>query len=305
MIGLLFSGQGEQRTGLTQDLYDSVPQCRQIIDEAGIILQQDLAELLYDPAKAADLSSTRFGQSAILAISYGLYQLIKGSLPKKKFGIGLSLGEYSALAASDQLNFKAALQLTKKRGELMQQASDLTTSKMIAIVKTDLADIEYICSDVGSVQVANVNTPDQVVVGGPAVAVEQVAAILADQGKRTVELNVSGAFHTPVMQPAQEKLHIALKQIEWQPGNFPVYSTTTQEEFFSKMITANLTKQLVSTTYFAKTLAEHSTDLNAVIELGPGKTLTSFARKTIRGIRTYRTDSYADLNKTISELEAM
>lgn len=305
MIGLLFSGQGAQKTGLTQDLYNSIPQYRHIIDEAGKILDQDLAALLYDPFKATDLASTRFCQSAILAISYGLYQLIKDSLPKEKFGIGLSLGEYSALAASKQMNFKTALQLTKRRGELMQQASDMTASKMLAVIKTDLTDIESACNDVGLVQVANVNTPDQVVVGGPVTAVDQVSAILASQGKRTLEFNVSGAFHTLVMQPAQERLYGALKQVNWQLGTFPVYSTTTQEEFLPDMITDNLTKQLISTTYFAKTLEEHNTGLTAVIELGPGKTLTSFARKIISGIKTYRTDSYAALNKTISGLETM
>ncbi|MDF7639536.1 ACP S-malonyltransferase [Lactobacillus sp. ESL0791] len=307
MIGLLFSGQGAQKTVLTEDLYENNPHYRQIIDESSSILGMDIASLLFDKNQADKLASTKYSQPAIMTMSYGLYSLLHNYLPQKKFGIGLSLGEYSALACSGYVGLATALQLIKRRGELMQQASDQTKSSMAAVMKVDLAAVEAACqkaSKLGIVQVANVNTPDQVVVGGEQEAVAAVADDLTAQGARIVPLQVSGAFHTPVMAPIQKDLEKELHKVEWQQGSFPVFSTTTQEKFTPTMLTANLTKQLVSTTYFAKTLGQHSAGLTAVIEIGPGRTLISFARKIVPGIATYRTDSGSELEKTISALEA-
>ncbi|MDF7672805.1 ACP S-malonyltransferase [Lactobacillus sp. ESL0701] len=307
MIGLLFSGQGAQKTGLTQDLYETVPTYRKVIDQAATILDFDLPSLLFDESQASKLASTRYCQPAILAISYGLYQLIEANLPEAKFGIGLSLGEYSALAASGHVDFATALRLIKRRGELMQQASDNTPSKMAAVMKADLADVQAACKEatsLGAVGVANVNTPQQIVIGGATTAVDQVISELTAAGKRVVPLKVSGAFHTPVMAPIQADLNAELRTVDWQAGTFPVYSTTTQMVFSPENLTANLTQQLVSTTYFAKTLSEHKADLTAVIEVGPGRTLISFARKLDRKLPTYRLDSSVELQKTIAALEA-
>ncbi|MDF7682896.1 ACP S-malonyltransferase [Lactobacillus sp. ESL0679] len=308
MIGLLFSGQGAQKTGLTQDLYETIPTYHKVIDDAATILQFDLPSLLFDEAKEADLASTKYCQPAILAMSYGLYQLIKTELPRDKFGIGLSLGEYSALAASGCVDFATALRLIKCRGELMQAASESTPSKMAAIMKADLADVQAVCKDaagLGAIGVANVNTPQQIVVGGVSAAVDQVVSDLKAAGKRVVPLQVSGAFHTPVMAPIQSALNTKLQTVNWQHGTFPVYSTTTQAEFKPDTLTDNLTKQLVSTTYFAKTLAAHQANLDAVIEVGPGRTLISFARKLNRDLATYRLDSSSELNKTLAAMEVL
>ncbi|WEV43051.1 ACP S-malonyltransferase [Lactobacillus sp. ESL0684] len=307
MIGLLFSGQGSQQTGMTQDLYDQVPRYRQVIDQAADILGFDLPALLFDPAKAAALNETKYCQPAILAVSYGLYQLLVDYLPPAKFGIGLSLGEYSALAASNELTFADALRLIKKRGELMQQASEQTPSKMVAIIKADLADVQLACQAAessGAIGVANVNTPQQIVIGGEIAAVDAATKQLQASGAKVLPLQVSGAFHTPLMQPAQVELKKELAKVTWTKGAFPVYSTTTQAEFVPEIMVENLTNQLISTTYFAKTLTEHIAKLDAVIEVGPGKTLISFARKIKRQLPTYRVDSYHALQATIAFLEA-
>ncbi|UQS84227.1 ACP S-malonyltransferase [Bombilactobacillus thymidiniphilus] len=308
MIGLLFSGQGAQKTGITQDIYEKIPSYRQSIDQASSILGLDVAGLLFDEQNADKLAMTQYAQPVIVAMSYGLFQLIKDSLPKNKFGTGLSLGEYSALACGGYVGFATALNLIKRRGELMQQASDQTDSKMVAVMKADLADVEAVCratSDLGAIGVANINTPKQIVIGGQTTAVDQAADQLATKNNaRIIPLDVSGAFHTPVMQPIQEQLRRELVKVDWQEGIFPVYSTTTKTDFVPQQLAQTLTDQLVSTTYFADTLMEHGQGLDAVIEVGPGKTLLSFARKIVRGVKTYRIDSLTDLEQTIATLEA-
>lgn len=308
MIGLLFSGQGAQKTGLTQDLYETVPYYKEIIDGASSILDFDLAEILFDESKASKLAQTRYAQPAIMTMSYGLYQILRENIALNSFGIGLSLGEYSALACSNYLGFASALHLIKKRGELMQQASEQTPGTMVAVMKSSLPAIKAVLetvNDIGAIGVANVNTPNQIVVGGEKAAVEAASKQLREEGARVIPLKVSGAFHTPLMKPIQEALKAELQKVEWQKGSFPVYSTTTQKEFLPANLTTTLTDQLVSTTYFAQTLGQHSQDLTAVVELGPGKTLLSFARKIVRGVPTYKTDSSDNLQKTISALEEL
>lgn len=311
MLGLLFSGQGAQKTGITQDLYESLPSFKQHIDQAAEVLKLDLPSILYDSAMADQLAQTRFAQPAILAMSWSLYQELKTYLTEQAcFGLGLSLGEYSALTSSGYVDFATGLKLIKRRGELMQQASEQTASEMVAIMKADLASVEQAvqqASQLGAIGVANVNTPQQIVIGGVPTAVERAVDLLKQQQEklRVVPLKVSGAFHTPLMQPIQAQLNAALTKVNWQIGTFPVFSTTTKQEFAPQTLSDNLTKQLVSTTYFAATLQQQASDLTAVLELGPGKTLLGFAKKIVRKIPTYQVDSYDGLQQTITALEAM
>lgn len=308
MIGLLFSGQGAQKTGLTEDLYQSVPEYRQLIDQAATILELDLPELLFAQNQAEQLAQTQYAQPAIFSMSYGLYQLLCDYLPSKKLGIGLSLGEYSALACAGEVDFATALRLIKKRGELMQRASEANAGSMIAVMKSSLEEIQTVLAEVrgqGRIGIANVNTPSQIVVGGDQQAVADAGKRLAAKGARVVPLQVSGAFHTPLMASIQPELNTELQKVSWQKGTFPVYSTTTRKKFSPADLTDNLTAQLVSTTYFADTLAKCSANLKAVIEVGPGRTLISFARKVVPKVPVYRTDNLPDLQKTVSALEAM
>lgn len=306
MIGLLFSGQGAQKTGLTQDMYDFLPNYRKTIDTAATKLNLDLPALLFDESKQTELAQTKYAQPAIMTISYGIYQILQENIAFTKFGLGLSLGEYSALAASNYLTFESALHLIKKRGELMQIVSEQTPSAMIAVMKSSQSDVQTIIEQVkcyGQISIANINLPNQIVVGGEMAAVNVAQEHLIAKGMHVIPLKVSGAFHTPLMQPVQAELQEKLSKVAWRQGQFPVYSTTTQKVFTPSNLTSNLTNQLVSTTYFAKTLSEHTENLHAVVEIGPGRTLISFARKMIAGIKTYRTDSLDELQKTVSALE--
>nr|WP_232843725.1 ACP S-malonyltransferase [Secundilactobacillus angelensis] len=305
-VGLLFSGQGSQKTGMGQDLYQQNGTYRTLIDQASQILDIDLPKLYFDSAAADQLSETRFTQPAIVAMSCALYEVVKAQLPTVTAGIGLSLGEYSALAASGYMTTAQALKLVKLRGGLMQQASDAQPSKMVAIMNTPIAVIQEACDAVksnGLVAIANINTPKQVVIGGEVKAVDAAVAYLETHDvKRMVPLKVSGAFHTPLMQPAQTELHDALTQVDWTQGSFPVISTTTGEPFVVENLTQTLTDQLVSTTRFTDAIQKLTGQVDAVIELGPGKTLMSFARKTVKGINYYHIDDIETLNQTMTAL---
>ena len=188
----------------------------------------------------------------------------------------------------------------------MQAASEFKSSKMIAIMGADIEAVRAACkeaSKVGVVSISNVNTPLQIVIGGEESAVIFADKLLKADGKKTMPLAVSGAFHTLMMQPVQAQLYDELKKVSWSECKYPVYSTTTQKKFIPQDLTANLTQQLVSPTYLAKTLLQHALGLNAVIEVGPGKTLVSFAHKTIPGLITCRLDSVKEFEKTITFLE--
>ncbi|GAA3614896.1 ACP S-malonyltransferase [Secundilactobacillus similis] len=306
-IGLLFSGQGAQKTGMGQSLYEQNATYRAAIDHASDVLSIDLPKLYFDADQETLLNQTQYAQPAIVAMSAALYQVLQPQLDNVVAGIGLSLGEYSALACAGNVALDDALTLVKLRGELMQQASEQTASQMAAVMNTPLDLIKEACeaaSTKGIVTIANVNTPKQVVIGGEVAAVEAATAYLTEHDvKRIVPLNVSGAFHTPLMQPAQAPLHEALLKTNWQDGQFPVISNTTQQPFVTADMTTTLTTQLVSTTHFATALQTLDGQLDTVIELGPGKTLTSFARKTVKGLNYCHVDSLETLEDTLKVLE--
>lgn len=305
-VGLLFSGQGSQSTGMGKDLYQQNSTYRTVIDQASQTLDIDLPKLYFDPAATDQLSETRFTQPAIVAMSCALYEVVKAQLPTVVGGIGLSLGEYSALATSGYLTTETALNLVKLRGSLMQQASDAQPSKMVAVMNAPVAMIQEACDaakSTGLVAIANINTPKQVVIGGEVEAVDAAMSYLeSHEVKRMVPLKVSGAFHTPLMQPAQAELHDALAKVQWTQGSFPVISTTTGAPFEIDQLTQTLTNQLVSTTRFTDAIQKLNGQVDAVIELGPGKTLMSFARKTVKGINYYHIDDMETLTQTMAAL---
>lgn len=307
-IALLFSGQGSQKTGMGQDLYQTQTKYRETIDHASSVLGIDLPALYFDADKTDQLNETQYTQPAIVAMSMAVYQTIQAELGDQvQVGLGLSLGEYSALAASGMLSFDAALNLIALRGQLMQSASDANPSKMVAVMNTplDLLNTAVTAGQVaGRVAVANVNTPKQVVIGGDIAAVDAASDYLtAHDAGRQVTLNVSGAFHTPLMQSAQQPLNVALAQVQWQTGKFPVMSTTKLTPFEPATIVQTLTDQLVSTTHFADALVQIADNVDTVIEVGPGKTLMSFARKTVKGLNYYHIDSVETLSETLAALE--
>ncbi|CAK8054428.1 ACP S-malonyltransferase [Eupransor demetentiae] len=281
-VGLLFSGQGAQQVDMGMDLYDALPAYKERIDQASQVLGYDLTEVMTDEVK---IKQTEFAQPAIVAMSLGILAALGDALPKPTAALGLSLGEYSALTAAGAMDFDQVIAILKDRGHYMQAVGDKNPGKMVAVMGDDQDLIVRVfkeCQDKGlQVWPANFNTFSQLVIGGVTADVEEaVGELLAAGIKRTIDLPVTGAFHTPLLNEAAEQLGSRLSSEKFNNLDYLVYSNTTAKPFESQEIKEVLTKQIVSPTYFAQDLQQMvDAGVDTLIEIGPGKTLTKFAKK--------------------------
>ena len=219
----LFAGQGAQYLGMGKDLYDFYPIVKETIDKASQVLGYDLRQLI--DQEENKLNQTRYTQLAILATSVAIYRLLVEKGLKPDMVAGLSLGEYSALVASGALDFEEAIALVAKRGAYMEEAAPAGSGKMVAVLNTPVDVIEEACkkaSEFGVVTPANYNTPSQIVIGGEVVAVDRTVELLKEAGaKRILPLNVSGPFHTALLEPASQKLAEVLTEVQFNDFNYP------------------------------------------------------------------------------------
>lgn len=301
----LFSGQGAQYTGMGQDLYAEEALVRQTFEEASDVLGYDMKELIF--TKNDRLDRTQYTQPAILTVSIAFWRVLTDKGFHADALAGLSLGEYSALVASGALDFKTAVALVAKRGTFMENAAPKGTGKMVAVMNTPLDTIEAICkraSKLGIVAPANYNTPQQIVIGGEVAAVDQAVIWLKEAGvKRLLPLNVSGPFHTQLLQPAAEQLAVELAQTDFQPMQVPVISNTTAEIMPQDQIKAILTKQVMSPVHFYESIATFKKmGIKCFVEIGPGKTLSGFLRKIDKSLAVSRVENVATLNDTLTQL---
>lgn len=298
-IGYLFSGQGSQFAKMGNDLYQSEATYRQVIDEASTVLGIDLSnsEMMDDPQNV---------QMAILAMSFGIYQTISQKLPSAQAMVGLSLGEYSALVASGALDFKAAIALVKDRSHYMEQAGLQNPGSMAAILKLDPEKVTQVCHSIDGAYPANYNTATQTVIGGTKAGVAAASTALKVAGaKRVIPLKVAVASHTPLMQTASDRLAQRLAEVQFSEFKVPVISNTTAQPFNEATVKTTLSEQLIKPTHFAADLnylQEHF-GIDTLIEIGPGDTLSKFAKKTLTGIETYHIDNVATLNEVKAALE--
>lgn len=281
-IGLLFSGQGAQKPGMGLDFL-SDPLFESIISQGSTATGLDLKQIM--ASENGELKETKNVQPALVAVSYGIYRMLKRDLPKLPVVAmaGLSLGEYAALMASEALPFEDGIQLLADRGQYMQADADQTASSMAAVLNPDVKKVEAVCDRYAHVWVANYNSPAQLVIGGTVDEVQQAVSELKEQAaaKRVVILRVSGAFHTPLFNGARQKMHDRLaKELFAQPV-VPVISNTTVTEFQGDEIAAIMERQLAVPTHFGADVAfmiEHQ-EIDATLEIGPGKTLSRFAKQ--------------------------
>ncbi|WP_429970405.1 ACP S-malonyltransferase [Fructilactobacillus sp. Tb1] len=291
-IGYLFSGQGSQFANMGADLYQSEPTYKQVIDAASEVLGFDLSQ----PDNMDDPQNV---QMAILAMSFGIYQTIANELPAPVAMTGLSLGEYSGLVASQALDFKTAIALIKDRSHYMEQAGINHPGSMAAILKLAPSKVTEICQTIPEAFPANYNTATQTVIGGTDAGVKQACEELKAAGaKRVVPLKVAVASHTPLMQEASDNLAKRLKDVKFSPFQVPVISNTTVEPFTDENVKATLRAQLINPTHFEGDLnyIKDHYDVDTLIEIGPGETLSRFAKKTLKDVQTYHIDSVETLN---------
>jgi len=283
----LFPGQGSQFVGMAKDLYDNYNEIKQIYQTADEIMETSLSKICFDGPEE-DLKQTKYTQPAIFVHSIAVLELLKQKGISPAASAGHSLGEYSALVAAESLSFEDGLKLVKIRGESMQQAGIEQPGTMAAIIGLEPDIIEEVCNKVsGIVQPANFNSPGQVAISGEVKAVHDAMDKLKETGaKKVIELVVSGAFHSPLMEYAQQGLSDALKKVEIKDTSIPVYTNVTALPVTkSDEIKELLFKQLTHPVRWMEIYLNMAKDgFEDFIELGPGKVLTGLGKRINREV---------------------
>ena len=299
----LFAGQGAQKLGMARDLYDQYLIVKETYDQASRVLGYDLRDLIDQDEEK--LNQTRYTQPAILTTSVAIYRLLGEKGLQPDMVAGLSLGEYSALVAAGSLDFEDAVALIAKRGQFMETAAPAGTGKMVAVMNTDVALIEEVCekaSDKGYVKPANYNTPAQIVIGGDVVAVDAAVDYLKEAGaKRLIPLNVSGPFHTALLQPASEKLAMELETVDFQDFQIPLVGNTEAKVMEKEQIKSLLARQVMEPVRFYESIdTMKELGLTKVIEIGPGKVLSGFLKKIDKNIEVLAVEDEASLQALLN-----
>ena len=311
-IAFIFSGQGSQYVGMGKELYDNYPVCRDVFDRANEILQFDIKNMIFN-GNRGDLDITENTQPAILTTSIAILRILSEKGIHPEMVAGLSLGEYSALVASDSIDFESALKLVRKRGQLMQEAVPSGVGAMAAviglnedIIKSNLESI----SNKGIVEIANYNTPNQIVIGGEKEAVELAEIYLKEAGaRRVIPLKVSGPFHTSMLDEASKKLALHLNGTIFNEPKVKVITNVTGDFIKNKdEIKSLLEKQVKSSVKWSNTIEKMIDEgIDTFIEIGPSKTLSSFVKEISRGkkakVNIFNVEDLSSLNKTLEGVE--
>ena len=298
-LAFCFAGQGSQYVGMGKDLYNEFPLAKKLYDQFPEI--RDLC--FYDSENV--LNQTAYAQKAMLLTSYIIASILKENGIEPEYVCGLSLGEYSALAFSNVWSIEGSIDIITKRGMIMQNALPLGTTKMAAVlgmerdaILTVLKDIEGVC------EIANYNCPGQIVITGELASVDMAMEKLSLAGaKRCIPLNVSGAFHSSLLNDASKELRVKLD--EFTPNNplyKVIYNVSGREE--NSDVNDILQRQICNSVYFEdsiKYLIDNGVD--TFIEIGPGKTLSGFIKKVDRNANVLVATDLASVNEIIGGLK--
>lgn len=296
MIGLLFAGQGSQAVGMGYDLYNKYDCVKKVYD-----LYPEIRDVCFNGPKEK-LNDTLYAQPCIALTSIAISELIVKYGIKPEFVAGLSLGEYSALAFANAISLEDVIPIIKKRGQIMKDSLPVGKSGMAAILNADKQVVISACEE-AKAEVANYNCPGQIVITGYNDNIDKAIDILIEKGiRRCIKLNVSGAFHSSLLEEASNKLGNVLKDYSFKNPTiktvYNVYGTESNEDL--KEI---LKKQIKSSVYFHDTILYMiEKGVNTFIEIGPGNVLSGFVRKTNKDIKTYSINTSIDIENMIKEI---
>lgn len=309
MIAFIFPGQGSQSVGMGKNLAKDFASAREIFLQADETLNFSLSQLCWEGPED-ELRKTVNAQPAILTASIAAYKVLIEEGIHPKIVAGHSVGEYSALVAAEAISFSEAVKLVRKRGEAMHVAGLKSPGTMAAIIGLTLKEVEEICnlssaSSNGVVEIANINCPGQVVISGDVNTVKNASRLAKEKGaRRTIELAVSGAFHSKLMEEAVKELNLHLSKINFQKPKFTVVANLTGRPIEDP---AQI-KDILSKQIRFKVLWEDSMrwmlneGVDTVIEVGPGQILCGLFKKTDRRIKTFNVEDSFSLKKTINAI---
>ncbi|WP_165067159.1 ACP S-malonyltransferase [Paludisphaera rhizosphaerae] len=290
-IAFLFPGQGAQAVGMCRELDAELPAVRSLFDRAAEVLGFDLRKLcLEGPAEA--LEATDVSQPAIFVASLAALESLKQTNPEAvancQGAAGLSLGEYTALTFAGALDFEAGLEVVRRRGQAMQAASNASPSGMVGVLGLDEAKVDELCAQIephGRIWKANMLGPGNIVVSGDASAMERVEAVAQELGAmKAVRLAVAGAFHTPLMKPADEQLAEVLTRVEVRAPRIPVYSNVDAAPHDDpEAIRRILVTQVLHGVRWDESMRRMLADgFDTFYEVGPGRVLTGLLKRIDR-----------------------
>lgn len=298
-IAFIFPGQGAQYVGMGQKFYEEFEDSRKYFDKASEVLGFDMTKLCFE--ENDDINQTAYTQVAILTVCAAILEQVKKSSVKPDVCAGLSLGEYVALYESQVLSYEDALKTLRKRGILMQESVPDGEGSMSAVIGMEADKIDEICSSTdGIVAVANYNCPGQIVITGETKAVKAASEKLTQAGaKRVIPLKVSGPFHSQMLTGAGEELKKVLDETTINKPQMPYVANVNAEYVDDESVIADLlTKQISSPVRFMQSVEKMIEDgVDTFIEIGPGKTLSSFVKKINRNVKIINIENPEDLSK--------
>lgn len=298
-LACVFPGQGSQVVGMGKDFYQNFSQAAEIFDWADDILETKLSKIIFEGPES-DLVQTKVSQAAIFVTSVAIYRCLEQLTPlSPQFMAGLSLGEYTALHLSGKLDFVSTLKLLQRRSELMQQACQDFPGTMAAVLGADNEVVEQTVLSLSDVWIANYNCPGQIVISGTHAGVENATSKLKEAGiRKVIPLNVSGAFHSGLMQEPQNLLRPFIESSNIETSSVAlIMNSTAKEAKTSQEVKNNLIAQVASSVRFHQSVVlMQQMGVDVFVEFGVGKTLSGLIRKISKDCRVFSLEKVTDLD---------
>ncbi len=296
-VAYIFPGQGAQRTGMGKDFYENSPISKAVFEKAGELLGFSMEELCFEGNDRLDI--TEYTQVAIVTTSVAMLCELKKRGYEPDVTAGLSLGEYCALVCCGAMSFEDAVQVVRQRGILMQKAVPAGLGGMAAVMGLSAETIEQVLNHIPGIQIANYNCPGQIVVSGEKKAVDTASAALKDaKAKRVVPLKVSGPFHSEMLRDAGARLGKVLETVTFLEPKIPYVTNVTASYIFGAAeISDLLTRQVSSSVRWQQSVEAMIADgVTHFVEIGPGRTLSSFVKKISGEAYVYNVEKWDQLD---------
>lgn len=305
----LFPGQGSQKVGMVQDLFENYDSVKALIKEADETLGFSISQMMFE-GPDTELMKTEFTQPAILTASVAVWQVLKEHGLTPDIAAGHSLGEYSALVAAGAISFADAVNTVHLRGRFMQEAVPLGEGGMAAVIGSNPETIVKVCGEVSTedlpVQAVNFNCPGQVVIAGATAAVEKACEALKEAGaRRAIMLKVSAPFHSTLMEPAALRLKEVLDKIDIHDTAIPVVANVNaKEETKADEIRKNLVDQAAHPVHWEESIRNMvAGGVDMTVEAGPGTVLTGFMKKIARSVPCHHAEDVATIDEVVAALK--